>query len=298
MNKKKISIIVGIISIILVIIGIIITIRFNENKKFSIASNSPSENVNDYVENNDTNLENMTDNDYQQDSNSNIEEYNSTNNTSEAKEETDYERYLRESDKDTFEEMKEFFEGTNDKIALYVNGEPITEKEISLKNFSLNNSYIKNYTNLNLTEEESDPVKAIIQDVAICQEAKKLGYSVTEEDINKMKSVPNHKEDMKKMAESANMSADEFEEVYIKSEIRTHLLSDWTMTAIDQIHNGEVKIDNAEFNEKYKEYSKIIENAKVDSENMDIKRAMELSTSMLKLYEQYIASQANVEYVN
>lgn len=298
MNKKKISIIIGIISIILVIIGIIITIRFNENKKISIASNNQNENVNDYVENNDTNLENMIDNDYQQEINNDIEEYNNTDNTSEIKEETDYERYLRGSDKDTFEEMEEFFEGTDNKVVVHVNGEPITEKEIALKNFSLNNGYIKNYTDLNLTEEESNPVKAIIQDVAICQEAKKMGYSVTEEDINQMKSVPNHKEDMKKMAESANMTEDEFEEVYIKSEIRTHLLSDWTMVAIDQIHNGEAKIDNAEFNEKYKEYSKIIEDAKVDSENFDIKRAMELSTSMLKLYKQYIVSQANIEYVD
>ena len=59
-----------------------------------------------------------------------------------------------------FEEMSEFFEGTTNKVVLYVNGEEVTDIELALENYHQNNSVI------NANEEMKNFIDSKIEKVA------------------------------------------------------------------------------------------------------------------------------------
>lgn len=250
MNKAKRLIILIVIIIMLVVI-------------FIIANN---------ILNNDYSLDNSVVNNYA------------------IREESNYEKYLKERDESTYEEMGRFFENTTNEICIYVNGEEITKKEIALTNFSNNNNYIKNYTNVNQLKSYVDPIQKIVQEFVICQEAEILGITFTEKDVEKIKSVPNYEEDIKEISKSVNMSYDECEEMYIESEKRFYLVSKWQEYIIPKLNNGEINIDNKEFNEKYKAY-------KLSVENSELSNSIDIALELLELYKQYLVSQANIEYL-
>lgn len=286
MNKNKIPIIVAVISIIFIIVGIILVTKINVNEKTSIASSIRKEDLN-IVE--DDNFAEGDKHQYDIGRGHTTEENDSADNNI-IKNETDYERYLRESNKDTLEEMSEFFTDATNKIAIYVNEEPITEREIAYEDFHLNNDYIKNYSTINNTKEDRDAIRSIIQKKVICQEAEKLGLSVSEEQIKEIKEVPNYREDIKKMAESVNMNYNEYEDLYIKSQRQFFLEAKWREYVIPKLHTGEISIDTKEFHNKYLECQKYIEDS-------NFKQYMDSASELLELYKQYLFNQANIEYL-
>ncbi len=222
---------------------------------------------------------------------SNLETNNYIEKNLDEKPENNYEKYLKESEIAPYEEIEYFFKDTTDKVVVYVNGDLITEREIALVDLNNNNNYIKNYTEINQDEGNVDPVKIAIQEKIICQEAERLGLFVSEEQIKEIKEVPNYEEDIKKMAESANMDYSEYEELYIKSQKQFFLKAKWREYVIPKLHTGEISVDTKEFNNKYLECQKYIESS-------NFEKYMDTASELLTLYKQYLVEQAKIEYVN
>lgn len=179
-------------------------------------------------------------------------------------------------------EMKSEFESTTDKVVLYLNEEAITEKDIAFKRYQLNNSAV------DTGSDDKDVMNEIITDYVICQNAEELNISLSERDIKKIENTPNLEEDTKKLAEAANMTYDDFNEMYVNMEKRALIETKWTAYVGEKIVKGELKVSSKIFEEKYKEYNK--------TEN--IGERSKLLLELLELYKQYLVEQAEIEYVN
>lgn len=257
MNKKKILQIIIIIFIVLVIL-VITLMKIYFNRSINNATN-------------------------------NIQKEEIYNKLEKGNEISNYDEFVDDneetSDYRDLEEMSTFFKDATDNIVLCINGEEITEREVALENYHKNNSAV------NLTGDERDYIQSTIQKVVICQEAEKLGFSVSEAEIEEIKSIPHYEEDMRRKAEKLNMSYDECEQMYIKSQKMLYLELKWQDDVIPKLHSGEIKVDSEEFKEIHKEYVECVEKA-------NLKKALELGRELLELYKQYLVEQADVEYIN
>lgn len=184
-----------------------------------------------------------------------------------------------------FEEMSEFFEGTTNKVVLYVNGEEVTDIELALENYHQNNSVI------NANEEMKNFIDSKIEKVVICQDANNKGFFVSDKEVEKIKSIPKYEEDMRKKAKKLNMSYEECEQMYIKSQKMLYLELKWQDDVIPKIHSGEIRVNTEEYAEIYEKYIDCVNNT-------NFKKALELGEKMLDLYKEYLVEQASIEYVN
>ena len=182
------------------------------------------------------------------------------------------------------EEMKQTFENKIDKTVLKVNGEEISEKEIALIDFQRNNQYV------NKDGEKIDAVDEAIKQYVILQDAEKNNITLTEEqekDIRARieKSIQNStEEETEALLDATNMTQEEFIEFFVDRERKLEIISKWMVEIMIKIDNGEIEINDEEFNNKYSEYIK-----------------SNKTTSLLDLvdiYEKYLIEQATVEYIN
>ncbi len=179
------------------------------------------------------------------------------------------------------DEIKIALENKTDKEVLAVNGEKISEREIAFLDFQLNNSYVSD-------EKPKDAKTEIIKEYAICQDAKKLNISLTNEEIKKIEDEVKYGEEVKEILDILDISYYEFREVYIQRMTKSQLKTKWTMNIINNIINGEVNFDNELFNQKNKEYG--------ESSDTSIKK--QLLSEMLEQYTEYLVEKSSIEYIN
>lgn len=179
-------------------------------------------------------------------------------------------------------EMTSEFENTTDKVVLYLNGKAITEKDIAFKSYQLNNSTV------NADGNDKNVIEEIITDYVVYQNAEELNITLSERDTKDIENTPNLEEDTKKLAEAANMTYEDFNEMYINMEKRAIIETKWVAYVGEKITKGELKADSKNFNSKYNEYQK----------SKNVGERAKLLLELLELYKQYLVEQANIEYVN
>ncbi len=170
---------------------------------------------------------------------------------------------------------EEFKDTTTDKVILYLNEEPIKEKEIAFKRYQLN-------------EKSNDAEDELIKDYVICQNAEELNISLSEREMKKIENTPNLDEDTRKLAEATNMTYEDFNEMYINMEKRAIIETKWVAHVGEKIINGELKVNSEIFENKYKDYKK--------AENVE--ESSKLLLELLELYKEYLVEQADIKYVN
>lgn len=186
------------------------------------------------------------------------------------------------------EEMKQTFENKIDKTVLKVNGEEISEKEIALIDFQRNNQYV------NKDGEKIDAVDEAIKQYVILQDAEKNNITLTEEQEKDIKarmekSIQNStEEETKALLDAFKMTQEEFIEFYVDRTKKLEIISKWSYTISNKINNGELKIEDEEFNNRYQEYQKS------EEPSTRVKLLLEL----VEMYENYLMEQATVEYIN
>ena len=182
------------------------------------------------------------------------------------------------------EEIKQTFENKTDKTVLKVNGEEISEKEIAYIDFQKNNQYV------NKDGEKINAVDEAIKQYVILQDAEKNNITLTEEQEKDIKtriekSIQNStEEETEALLDAINMNQEEFIEFSVDRERKLEIISKWIVEIMIKIDNGEIEINDEEFNNKYSEYIK-----------------SNKTTSLLDLvdiYENYLIEQATVEYIN
>lgn len=169
-----------------------------------------------------------------------------------------------------------------DEEVLIVNGEKITEREIALCDFQLNNDTV------NEDGEKKDVIDEIIKDYVICQDAQKLNISLTDEEMQDIKDVVKYDDDMPDLLKSLNMSYDEFCEMYINRRTKLDLKVKWATYIMKKINTGEINIPSELFNNKYTEY--------LETEDFSVKT--QLLMELIDLYAEYLVEQANIEIID
>ena len=252
-KMKKILIII----ILIIVIGFMFArVRVKKDKSMSVS-------------NNNIQIENNIDNS-NQNSNTQMERDKNRGNISE-----------EEKDR-IINEIKDSLDNTTDKKVLSVNGEKISEREIAYVNYQLNNSTV------NKSGDLKDPVDEVIREYVICQDAKELGISLSEKEMEEIRKVVKDDESVKKQAEILNISYDEVRQMYIDGRVKIELEMKWTSKVVGQITKGTLNFDNELFKQKYQEYS----------ESSDISVKEQLLSEMLEQYTKYLVEQSNVEYIN
>lgn len=175
-----------------------------------------------------------------------------------------------------------------DKEVLIVNKEKISEREIALINFQINNKYV------NDTENLKDAVDETIKEYIIVQDAKEKGIILSE---NESKNIENKvkgfiiKDDTEtnSILNAFNMEYEEFLEFYINRTKRLELMSKWKIHIMNVIDNKEtINVDSESFNKKYDEYKSNTDNTKKAS----------LVFELIDMYEEYLKETATIEYIN
>lgn len=172
-----------------------------------------------------------------------------------------------------------------DKEVLSINGKKVSEKEIALVNFQINNSYVNN------TENTKDTIKEIIEENVIIQNANSIGMNLTnekeiEERINKI--LQNDVEETNSLAKSLNMTYEELKELYINRTKDLELITNWKMKITDEINSGNLNVNDETFKNKYNEYKN----------SNDVKAKTSLLLELQDIYIEYLVGQALVEYFN
>lgn len=240
-----------IITILLIIVGFVFT-RIKNDKLISVSNNNVQ------IENNTYNSN--------QNSNTQIESGK-----------------LSEEEKDRIiNEIKDSLENTTDKEVLAVNGEKISEREIAYVNYQLNNSTV------NKSGVKKDPIDEVIREYVICQNARELGISLSEKEMEEIKEVVKDDESVKKQSEKLNMSYDEVRQMYIDGRVKIELEMKWTSNVLGKISKGTLNFDNELFNQKNKEYG--------ESSDASIKK--QLLSEMLEQYTEYLVEKSSIEYIN
>lgn len=240
-----------IITILLIIVGFVFT-RIKNDKLISVSNNNVQ------IENNTYNSN--------QNSNTQIESGK-----------------LSEEEKDRIiNEIKDSLENTTDKEVLAVNGEKISEREIAYVNYQLNNSTV------NKSGVKKDPIDEVIREYVICQNARELGISLSEKEMEEIKEVVKDDESVKKQSEKLNMSYDEVRQMYIDGRVKIELEMKWTSNVLGKISKGTLNFDNELFNQKNKEYG--------ESSDASIKK--QLLSEMLEQYTEYLVSNATIEHID
>ncbi len=186
------------------------------------------------------------------------------------------------------EEIKQTFENKTDKKVLKVNGEEISEKEITIIDFQKNNQYV------NKDGEKINAVDEAIKQYVILQDAEKNNITLTEEQEKDIKariekSIQNStKEENEALLDAFNMTQEEFIEFYVDRTKKLEIISKWNYTISNKINNGELKIEDEEFNNKCQEYQKS------EEPSTRVKLLLEL----VELYKNYLMEQATVEFIN
>lgn len=186
------------------------------------------------------------------------------------------------------EEIKETFENKTDKTVLKVNGKEISEKEIALIDFQKNNQYV------NKDGEKVDAIDEAIKQYVFLQDAEKNNITLTEEQEKDIKarmekSIQNStKEETEALLDAFNMTQEEFIEFYVDRTKKLEIISKWSYTISNKINDGELKIEDEEFNNKCQEYQKS------EEPSTRVKLLLEL----VEMYKNYLIEQATVEYIN
>lgn len=192
-----------------------------------------------------------------------------------------------EEQKDVINEIEKQIKNVNDKVVLIVNGEKITEKEIAIVNFQINNSYS------NKSGVERDAKDEVIKEHVIVQNAKEENINLTDkesQDIEKRVSdyMKNDKSGNEKLLNAINMNYDEFLQYYTDRTKKLEIISKWRSTIMQRINNGEMKVDDKTFNDKYNQYKTISE----------ISAKVNLLQELVNAYEEYLKSKSKIEYIN
>ncbi len=180
------------------------------------------------------------------------------------------------------DEIKIALENKTDKEVLAVNGEKISEREIAYVNYQLNNSTV------NKSGVKKDPIDEVIREYVICQNARELGISLSEKEMEEIKEVVKDDESVKKQSEKLNMSYDEVRQMYIDGRVKIELEMKWTSNVLGKISKGTLNFDNELFNQKNKEYG--------ESSDASIKK--QLLSEMLEQYTEYLVEKSSIEYIN
>ena len=186
------------------------------------------------------------------------------------------------------EEIKETFENKTDKTVLKVNGKEISEKEIAPIDFQKNNQYV------NKDGEKVDAIDEAIKQYVFLQDAEKNNITLTEEQEKDIKarmekSIQNStKEETEALLDAFNMTQEEFIEFYVDRTKKLEIISKWSYTISNKINDGELKIEDEEFNNKCQEYQKS------EEPSTRVKLLLEL----VEMYKNYLIEQATVEYIN
>ena len=184
--------------------------------------------------------------------------------------------------------LSETFENKTDKTVLKVNGKEISEKEIALIDFQKNNQYV------NKDGEKVDAIDEAIKQYVFLQDAEKNNITLTEEQEKDIKarmekSIQNStKEETEALLDAFNMTQEEFIEFYVDRTKKLEIISKWSYTISNKINDGELKIEDEEFNNKCQEYQKS------EEPSTRVKLLLEL----VEMYKNYLIEQATVEYIN
>lgn len=181
-------------------------------------------------------------------------------------------------------EMRNSLENKENKIAIVIDGEEISEKEIAFIDFQINNKYVNDGNEKNAVDET-------IKEYAILKDAKKCGIAVTDEENKNMQEQANklfseNTDDLNYILEIMGMSSDEFLDFYIDQTKKQEVISKWEIRTINLITKGEIKIENEEFNNIYTEFVN----------NDDVSKKHELLMKLLKRYEEYLITLIDVNY--
>lgn len=101
-------------------------------------------------------------------------------------------------------------------------------------------------------------------------------------------SMQNSTEEAEALLDATNMNQEEFIEFYLDRTKKLEIISKWSYTISNKINDGELKIEDEEFNNKCQEYQKS------EEPSTRVKLLLEL----VEMYKNYLIEQATVEYIN
>lgn len=188
---------------------------------------------------------------------------------------------------ESMNELKQTLENKTEKIVLIVNGEKISEREISYIDYQLNNNYV------NQSGEKKDAIAEAIEQYVILTKAKEDNITLTEAREKQIeerikKNLKEGSEETNHFLEAFSMEYDEFMKFYIDRNKKSEIISQWKINIADEINNGEINLDDKNFNSKYNEYKS----------STDTSKRYKLLTELKEIYLDYLKSQATIEYIN
>lgn len=170
-------------------------------------------------------------------------------------------------------------------VVLEVNGEKVTEKEIAIIDFQLNNKYV------NKNQNKKDANDEVIKQYVILQNAKEINVGLTEKEIETIENNVNtymkkDEEETNMLLDALNMEYNEFLKFYIDRTKKIKTISKWESHIMNEINNGNIDIEDESFNREYNKYIEI----------KDIGEKAKSLKNLLELYEKYLQEKAKVEY--
>lgn len=191
----------------------------------------------------------------------------------------------KEEMKDVISDIKNRIGSKTNKVVLIVNGEKITEKEIALIDFQINNQYVN-------SKELKDAVDKTIKEYVILQDARKKKIELTNEEVKNIEKrvqgfIKKTDEETSMIIDALNMNYNEVLKFYSDRTKKLEIISKWNDYITDAIiNNAEINIDSQEFKNKYEEYKK--------NNSKSIKIVLEL----IELYQENLKDKAKIEYID
>ena len=192
-----------------------------------------------------------------------------------------------EKQEDAIKEIEKQIKNVNDKVVLIVNGEKVTEKEIAIVNFQINNRYS------NKSGVEIDAKDEVIKECVILQNAQDEKIYLNDQESQTIEKrvkeyMKNDEKGNEQLLNALNMSYDEFLEYYTNRTKKLEIISKWQTTIMQRINNGEMQVDDKTFNDKYNKYKA----------TSDVSKRVNLLQELIDVYQEYLKAKSKIEYIN
>lgn len=181
-------------------------------------------------------------------------------------------------------ELKDILNSKTNRRVLSVNQEEISEIEIALIDFQINNEHVNK-------REVKDAVGEAIRQYVIIQNAHEQNIMLTANEIKNIEEsvkgfVIEDNEETNHILETFNMNYEEFVRFYTERSKKLKLITKWKVIVGEAISNGNINIDSEKFKKKYHEYDK----------SKDSSEKLKILLELLDIYEEYLEKKATIEY--